>query len=83
MCKPASTWGDDHSFVQLKLIVTSLKVINDAVERIVKFGSDFGRVITKNEMQRKDILQQVELNKRMHPEATKLCFSKTKNVIQY
>ena len=79
-CKPASTWGDDHFFVQLKLIVTSLEVINDAAERTVKFGSDFGEAITKNKMQRQDILL-VELNRRMYSEATKLCFSKTKNVI--
>ena len=48
LCKPPSTWGDDHSSIQLKPIVTSLKVINDAAERTVKFGSDFGEVTTKN-----------------------------------
>ena len=38
-------------------------------------------VITKNEMQRQDILQQVVLNRRIYSDATKLCFSKTENVI--
>ena len=65
LCKPASTWGDDHSFVQLKSILTYLKVINDAAELTVKLGNDFGEVITKNEMQKQDILQQEELNRRM------------------
>ena len=48
LCKPASTLGDDHSFIQLKPIVTSLMVINDAAECNVKFGSGFGEVIAKN-----------------------------------
>ena len=54
--------------------------INDAAERTVEFGSNFGEVITKNDIPQ-DTLQQVELNPRMYPEATKLCFSETKNVI--
>ena len=58
LCKLASTCGDNHSFIQLKPIVTSLKVINDAAERTVKFGSDFVEIITKNKKQRQDILQQ-------------------------
>ena len=81
LCKPASNRGDGHSFVQLKPVVTSLKVMNDVAERTVKFGRNFGEVITKNEMERQDTLQQVELNQRMYPEATKLCFSETENVI--
>ena len=32
----------------------------------------------RNILQRKDILQQVELNQRVYPVATKRCFSKTK-----
>ena len=81
LCKLASTWGDDHSFVQLKPIVTSLKVINAAAERTVKLGSDFKRLSLKIIMQRPGILQQVERNRRMYPEATKLWFLKTKSVI--
>ena len=45
LCKPASTWGDDHSFVQLKPIETFFKVINNAAEHAIKFGSNFEEVI--------------------------------------
>ena len=46
---PVAEWSADTTYLELKDIVTSLQVINDAAERAVKFGSDFTKVLTKSE----------------------------------
>ena len=62
---------------QLRKIVTSLRVVNDAAERAVKFGSDFTQVMTKDEGNRQNILQSVELARRAFPHDTRKCFLST------
>ena len=71
-----SEWDDDTSFQELKGLVTSLSVVNDAAERTVKFGTDFTQVRTKFEDRRQNILQCEELGRRAFPQATKKCFLK-------
>ena len=63
-------------FIELKDIVTSLQVVNDAGERAVKFGTDYTKILTKNEHTRQNILQNVELSRRAFPHATRKCFMK-------
>jgi hypothetical protein len=70
---PPSEWSNDASFVKLGRLVSALRPVNDAAERLVKFGSDFTGVITKDEDVRQDILQEVELTRRAFPKATRKC----------
>ena len=74
---PVDQWENDTSFLQLRNIVTSLRVVNDAAERAVKFGADFTQVMTKDEGNRQNILQSVELARRAFPHATRKCFLST------
>ena len=71
---PVKDWPTDASYLEAKSIVSSLHVVNDAAERAVKFGSDYTRVLTKNEDRRQEILQTVELARRAFPHATRKCF---------
>lgn len=64
-------WANDSSFKALGEIVFALKVVNDAAERTVKFGTDYSQIRTKNEDRRQNILQSVELGRRAFPKATK------------
>ena len=68
---PVNEWPNDDSYIKLREIVTSLRVVNDAAERSVKFGTDFTRVMTKSEDSRQNILQTVELARRAFPRATR------------
>ena len=70
---PVEEWEADSAY-ELKKIVTSLHVVNDAAERAVKFGSDFTQVLTKSEHTRQNILQGVELARRAFPHATRKCY---------
>ncbi len=67
-------WEGDASYVEVKAIVSALRVTNDAAERGVKFGTDFTQVLTKSEERRQDIIQTVELARRAFPRATRKCF---------
>jgi hypothetical protein len=70
---PHEEWKDDSSFVQLGHIVSAFRVVNDAAERTVKLGTEYTGVITKDEDQRQDIIQGVELTRRAFPSATRKC----------
>ncbi|QQP55733.1 Uncharacterized protein Cc8K152 [Caligus rogercresseyi] len=74
---PVNEWPNDDSYVKLREIVTSLRVVNDAAERSVKFGTDFTQVMTKSEDSRQNILQTVELARRAFPRATRKVFLAT------
>ena len=58
----------------MKALVSSFHVINDAAERAVKFGTDFTGVLTKNEEVRQNLLQTVDLSRRVFPKPTRQCF---------
>ena len=74
---PVDQWTSDASFLELKGIVTSFQVVNDAAERAVKFGSEFTKVLTKSEDQRQEVMQTAELSRRAFPNATRKCFLAT------
>ena len=67
-------WESDATYIEAKSIVSSFRVVNDAAERAVKFGTDFTGVLTKSKETRQDILQTVELARRAFPRATRKCF---------
>ena len=69
-------WKEDSSFQQINQMVSGLKVVNDAAERSVKFGSDYNEILTTNEQQRQSILQVVEKTRRTFPNTSKKTFSK-------
>ena len=71
---PVEQWETDSSYVEMKKIVASLRVVNDVAERAVKFGSDYTHVLTKSEHIRQNILQGVELARRAFPHATRKCY---------
>ena len=67
-------WEGNQSYIEVKAIVSALRVTNDAAERAVKFGTDFTQVLTKSEERRQEIIQTVELARRAFPRATRKCF---------
>ena len=69
--KPFEEWASDESFQSIDSIIHHLKVVNDAGERSVKFGSDFSNKLVKDDNQRQALLQGVESHRRAHPKATK------------
>jgi len=71
---PICEGQSSNSYCELSNIVSMLKVVNDAAERTVKFGSDYTDAITKNEARRQAILQEVELSRKSYPKSTKQCF---------
>ena len=70
---PVSQWPFDATYIKFSKIVTSFRVVYDAAERSVKFGSDFTQTMTKSEEARQNILQTVELARRAFPRATRKC----------
>ena len=74
LTEDVESWNADASYQHLEGIVSSFHVINDAAERAVKFGTDYNAILTKNEGVRQDLLQTVELSRRVFPKATRKCF---------
>ena len=68
-------WKEDSSSQHINQIVSGLKVINDAAEHSVKFGSDRNKILTTNELQRQSILQVVEHTRRTFTNTSKQTFS--------
>jgi hypothetical protein len=55
----------------LKAFVTNLLITNDCAERGVALISDYIEIVTKNEDQRQDLLQGVEMHRKSFPNAKK------------
>ena len=70
MDKPSKEWVFDQSYLSIGNIVVNLKVINDAAERTVKLGSDYGEKIVKGDNQKQALLQGVELHRKVHEKPT-------------
>ena len=71
MDKPSKEWVFEQSYLSIGNIVLNLKVINDAAERTVKLGSDYGEKIVKGDNQKQALLQGVELHRQVHEKPTK------------
>jgi hypothetical protein len=68
---PPSTWGGNESYDKLNTFATKLLLTNDCAERGVALISDYIEIVTKDEHQRKHLLQGVELHRKSFPNAKK------------
>ena len=77
--RPVHEWKNYDSFLEMESFVKNLKVTNDTAERGVKLVSDYANSLTKNSVEREDLLQVVEQHRRLMPGCSKATLSKGLN----
>lgn len=68
---PAPTWETNNSYMEMKEVVKTLKVVNDPAERGIKLCTDFLQM-TRDHQNRQDLYQVVEDHRRRVSCKTKL-----------
>lgn len=71
LIEPPEIWPTFESFEVAKRFVHTVKVVNDAAERNVKFYSEYSSILTDNEEQRASLLQAVEKHRHDYPDFRK------------
>lgn len=64
-------WATLPEYVEAKLYVDSIKVVNDTAERSLGLMSHFNESVTKNETEMQRLIQVVENNRKKIPNAKK------------
>ena len=57
---PVAEWKDSQDFCKFLNYVSHVKVVNDTAERGVKLWSDYIHILTKDEIKREGLAQEVE-----------------------
>ena len=68
---PVTEWQSRDEFMQASAFARTVKVVNDAAERMIKLNTDFAAYITDSEEQRASLLQVVEHHRRQYPDFRK------------
>ena len=74
--KPIRTWKNDSSYLEMERYVKTLLVCNDSAERGIKLVSDYIDILTKDSVERQDLLQVVAEHRRQFPDFKKATLSK-------
>jgi len=69
---PVEKWSESFDYCIAEHFVSTLKTVNNAAERGVKFMSDFANHITTDSVQRAALQQAVEHHRKMDPDSTKM-----------
>jgi len=65
------------SYQEIKFFVNSVKDINDAAERGIKFNSDYTALLTDDPVQRASLLQAIEVHRHKFPDFFKAALAKS------
>lgn len=74
-CDPEN-WSSHEAYIDGEKIVKSLRVVNDTAERAVKLMEDYHGLLTKDENQKKYILQCVQEHRKIYTNCSKTVLSK-------
>ena len=69
--QPVRLWPQSDTYKQMSSFVNTVKVVNDAAERGVKFNLDYATIITDNDEQKASLIQAVEQHRRDYPDFRK------------
>ena len=73
---PVTTWETNENFCKMRTWVLNLRVTNDCAERGVKLISDYAKCLTKDSVDRQNLLQVVSSNRNQFPDANVKTFVK-------
>ena len=73
---PITEWENNQNFCEMRSWVLNLRVTNDCAERGVALISEYAKSLTKDSVDRENLLQVVELHRKQNPDVTKATFSK-------
>ena len=73
---PVTTWETNENFCKMRTWVLNLRVTNDCAERGVKLISDYAKCLTKDSVDRQNLLQVVLSNRNQFPDANVETFVK-------
>ena len=65
-------WENSPDYKEMEGFVRTVKVTNDVAERGVKIISDYAKILTQDNSLRRQLLQGVEMSRKIHPDFKKM-----------